>query len=282
MDVKSYIEILRPEQWYKNLIVFAALFFSFNLFDISKLILTFIGFIIMCLLSSANYIFNDITDKRRDFHNYIKKQRPVASGKVSIKYAIILMSILAIMGLLGAYLLNRQFFVLSVLFIILTSFYSLFFKNIVFIDILLIAINFVIRAVAGAFIINVFISPWLVLTPFFLSLFLSIGKRRAELSSLGKSAVRHRNTLMFYPEDLTNSLLTITTTLVVITYALYTVSVDNKLLLTLPFVMYAIFRYFSLIYSNSAIAIRPELVFKDLKFMIALIMWTATAFIVLY
>ena len=139
-----------------------------------------------------------------------------------------------------------------------------------------------IRAAAGAVIISVYISPWLILCPFFLSLFLSVGKRRAELANLGKKAAMHRKTLSYYTEEMTTALMIITTSILIVAYTFYTLTVYNKLILTLPFVLYAIFRYFQFIHSNSKIARNPELALADRKFIIALMLWVAVTFAVLY
>lgn len=280
--IKNYIDILRPNQWYKNLLVFIAVVYSFNLFSIDKAVLSFYGFISLCILSSANYIFNDILDKKNDINNPAKSSRPIASGKISVGASLIIFIFLSLSGLLTAYSLNKNFFFLGLLFLLLTSIYSIFLKKEIFVDILLIAVNFVIRAVSGALIINVYISPWLVLCPFFLSLFLSVGKRRAEASYLGKYASKHRNTLTYYTENITNSLIAITTAIIIITYSFYTISAEPKLLLTLPLVLYAIFRYFYFIYTDSPIARNPELAFKDSRLIASLVLWALITLIALY
>lgn len=280
--LSKYIRILRPEQWYKNFLVFLAIIYSFNLFDFNKFIATFFGFVALSSLSSANYLFNDIIDKKSDSKNPLKKSRPIASGRISIHVGYVLLLILLAMGLIISLILDYKFFLTMAAFIIISSAYTLFLKKEIFVDILVIAVNFVIRAVSGALIINVHVSPWLILCPFFLSLFISIGKRRAEISTLGKNAPIYRNTLSYYTEEITNSLMIITTTALVISYTFYTLSVDNRLLFTLPFVLYGIFRYFYFIYTKPIIAANPELVFRDARFMLSLVFWLVITFSILY
>ena len=282
MNVIDYVKMMRPEQWYKNLLVFLAVFFSFNLFNFNKLMLSFFGFIILIMLSSANYILNDVADRRNDLQDISKKSRMIASRKISVQNAVIFSVILFSAGLFLSYLINLKFFLLMLLFAIISTAYSFYLKKEIFADILLIAVNFAIRAAAGAVIIGVYISPWLILCPFFLSLFLSVGKRRVELANLGKKAAMHRNTLSYYTQEITTALMIITTTILIIAYTFYTLTVDNKLMFTIPIVLYALFRYFQFVYANSKIARNPELALIDKRFVAALILWTAITFAVLY
>ena len=262
--------------------VFFAVFFSFNLFNFNKLMLSFFGFIILIMLSSANYILNDVADRRNDLQDISKKSRMIASRKISVQNAVIFSVILFSAGLFLSYLINLKFFLLMLLFAIISTAYSFYLKKEIFADILLIAVNFAIRAAAGAVIIGVYISPWLILCPFFLSLFLSVGKRRVELANLGKKAAMHRNTLSYYTKEITTALMIITTTILIIAYTFYTLTVDNKLMFTIPIVLYALFRYFQFVYANSKIARNPELALIDKRFVAALILWTAITFAVLY
>ena len=226
MGVFDWVKVMRPEQWYKNLLVFLAVFFSFNLFNFNKLALSFFGFIILIILSSANYAVNDITDRKNDLQDVSKKSRLIASRKVPVRNAAIFSIILFSAGLYLSYLISLKFFLLMLLFVVLSTAYSFYLKKEIFADILLISVNFAIRAAAGAVIINVYISPWLILCPFFLSLFLSVGKRRVELADLGKKAAMHRNTLAQYTQEMTTALMIITTTILIIAYTFYTLTVD--------------------------------------------------------
>lgn len=282
MEISNYIKTLRPEQWYKNLLVFLAIIYSFSLLDFKKLNMAFLGFIVLSVLSSANYIFNDIIDKKNDVKNNLKSDRTIASGKVSIKNAFAIFFGLLAAGWLASFGLGYNFFLLMVSFVAISTAYTLYLKKEMFVDILAIAINFAIRAVSGAVLIGVYVSPWLILCPSFLSLFISVGKRRAETSILGKNALKYRSTLSYYTEDLTNSLMIITTTILIVSYTFYTLSMGNKLILTLPVVLYGIFRYFKFVYQNPLTASKPELVFKDARLMLALILWAFMTIALLY
>ncbi len=179
----QYARILRPEQYYKNLVVFLAIYFSGNILNPSKVVATGIGFVVLCLLSSANYIINDIVDKTRDKYNKEKAGRPIASGKVTVQQGAAIALALAIISLAASYLISKEFFLFALSFFLLTSLYTFLLKKEVFLDIIAIASNFVIRAMAGAAIIGVKSSPWLIVGTFFLALFLAAGKRKSEKPS---------------------------------------------------------------------------------------------------
>jgi 4-hydroxybenzoate polyprenyltransferase len=279
----GFFRLLRPGQWYKNLLIFLPILFSGNLFSIEGLLLTIVGFFALCFVSSSNYIINDILDIRKDKLHPEKRTRPLASGKIRIWQAVILFVSFLGFGMLLAGFLDEYFFLSILALFILTSGYSLFLKKEAFLDIIIIGINFVIRASSGAFIIDVKISPWLIIGVFFLSLFLSAGKRRADLTFLGKKAKTHKSSLKTYSNEMTNALMIIATTLLIMSYTLYSfMSEHSYLIFTLPFALYLIFRYFSLVYSGSVIARHPEKVFKDLRMMIGLFLWIAATFIILY
>jgi 4-hydroxybenzoate polyprenyltransferase len=280
--IKDIIRICRPQQWYKNLVIYLALIFTIQLFAPGQFLLVTYGFISLCMVSSANYVLNDIIDRSRDRLNPEKKKRPIAAGRVRVWEAGIVAAVLAVAGLVIAYRLSILFFGAAGLLLIFTQIYSLFLKNAVFVDILSIAVNFVIRAVAGALIINVRISPWLILCTFFLSLFLSAGKRASEVIFMGSRAAKHRETLDGYTKEITDMLTTITTTLLIISYSLYSFLSDfHWLLLTLPFALYTILRYKYLIITGSPIGRRPELAFTDWKMMAGIALWSVAVVVIL-
>ncbi len=283
MGLIDFFRLLRPGQWYKNFLIFLPILFSGNLFAIEFLLLTIVGFFALCFVSSGNYIINDIIDIRKDKLHPEKKKRPLVSGKIRIWQAVVLFVFLLTAGIVLAGILNEYFFLSVLALFILTSGYSLFLKNEAFLDIIIIGINFVIRASSGAFIIDVKISPWLIIGVFFLSLFLSAGKRRADSSFLGKKALFHKNSLKIYSNEITNALMIIATTLLILSYTFYSfLSEHSYLIFTLPFALYLIFRYFSLVYAGSIIARHPEKVFKDWRMMIGLFLWIIVTLIILY
>jgi len=281
--LKNIINLLRVRQWYKNLLVFLPIFFSGYLFDVHLLVLTVLGFLTLCLISSGGYIFNDLIDYKRDQLNPEKANRPIAAGKISRFLAILIFAILSLCTLIIAFFLDYYFLILVILILILGLVYTLWLKKILFADILTISTLFVIRAISGAFIINVKISPWLVLCPFFLSLFLSVGKRHSEIKFLKEKANMARSVLKDYTLELTSSLMIISTTLLIISYALYSfLSEHNYLLITLPFALFVVFRFFYFISNNFDIARHPERIIKDRQILIGILCWIATLTFLIY
>ncbi len=283
MKIIDFIKLLRITQWYKNLLIFLPIIFSLNLLQPDKLLLTIIGFISLCLISSSNYILNDIIDIKKDRANPEKRKRPLASGAVKIWQALIIFALFSAVSVILALNLNMNFLYAVIFLFGFTLFYSLILKKEPFADIIVIGINFVVRAMSGAFIIDVKISPWLILCTFFLAVYLTAGKRHSELALLGRKAKEHRDTLQFYTPALTSALMIIATTILIISYSLYTfLSEHNYLIYTLPFALYAIFRYFQLIYSDSEIARHPERVVLDLRMILGMLLWAGVTFYILY
>lgn len=283
MRIASFIRLCRPEQYYKNLVIFLAIFFSGNMLNLNHIFLVIGGFISLSLMSSANYIINDIIDKNEDKHNKEKSNRPLASGEVKVYSSIVFAFILFLVSITTAYLLNFYFLVMDLSFFLLSSFYSFFLKKELFADIIIISINFVIRALSGAFIINVWISPWLIIGAFFLALFLAVGKRRSEQIFLGKSAEKHRAVLGLYSTELFDSLMQISTTSLLLSYALYCfLGNKQRLLFTLPIMLYIVLRYLYLIYSDSDKPRMPNKIFKDYRMLFGIIVYIIFTFLILY
>ncbi len=283
MKLLDFFRVLRISQWYKNLLIFLPLLFSHNLFGLNNLILTLIGLASLCFISSSNYIINDIIDLKHDRFHPERRIRPLASGRVNVWFAGILAFICLILGIFIAYILDISFLYYIIALFILSSAYSLFLKKEAFADVLVIGINFVIRASSGAYIIDVKISPWLIIGVFFLSLFLSIGKRRADLIFLGKAAAKYKEVLKVYSKENTTALMIVSTALLIITYAFYSFSSEySRLIFTLPFALYAIFRYFTLVFTGSEIARHPEKGIKDIRLVIGGLLWLVSVLIIIY
>lgn len=279
----KYLELIRIRQWYKNLIVFLALFFSGNLFDMSLVWSACVAFLSVSFVSSTYYIINDIKDKKKDTAHPEKKHRSLASGKISTFSASILAVILFVLGIILAGTLSMEFMHSVFALFGLGILYTFLLKDIILVDVLTIATLFVIRAIAGAVAIDVVVSPWLILVPFFLSLFLSIGKRHADVILLKGKGNATRKVLSEYNPTLTHSLMNISTTLLILSYALYSfLSEFNSLLYTLPFALFVVFRFYQLIVSGSEIARHPEKVMRDRKMIIGMILWTIVAVILIY
>ena len=248
-----YIHQMRPRQYAKNAFIFAPLIFDRQLFVPRSLWLTFLGFITLCILSSAVYVLNDIVDVDSDRKHPQKKYRPIASGKISIRNAKIFCVILFLIALTIAYFLNKKFLLLCFLIALINIAYSFRLKHIPLIDIITIGILFIIRVYSGAVLIRVKVfSPWLYIVTFMLALYLGFGKRRAELASMKDEATDVRPVLDGYTIPFLDQLISIISAVIIMSYALYTFSgptvpANNRMLLTIPFVVYGIFRYLYLV-----------------------------------
>ena len=277
------MKLLRVHQWYKNLLIFLPIIFSGNLFNLDFLEVTALGFIALCLISSSQYIINDIKDIKRDRKHPEKRLRPIAAGKIKIFPALLLTIVLLGAGLLISYRLNVLFGEAVTLLVIISLLYTFWLKNEIIADVLAISINFVLRAISGAFLIKVEISPWLILGVFFLAWFLVIGKRHAEVIFLRRKADKIRKTLAGYTKELTYALMLIATTLLVMCYALYSFfSQHTGLLITIPFALYTIFRYFMLVVRGDKIARHPERAVMDGKLFLSALLWALITFVIIY
>ena len=257
------IKALRPKQWAKNVLLFAALVFSFGFLDVGQWIKALWGFGCFCLVSSTGYLFNDIRDQEADAKHPRKRHRPIASGALPVSAAWAEMATIFVVGCVAAWLLRPEFLAITLLYFVSTMSYTLYFKSVVIMDIMMIAAGFLWRAAAGAIAIDVAISPWLLLCTGFFALFLGFNKRRGELSLIGKDQGT-RKTLQEYTPALIEEFQAITTSGTVISYALYTVlaSPTPWLLLTLPHVVYGIFRYIYLVQSGEGDS-PTEILYRD-------------------
>lgn len=281
--VSKYIKLIRPWQWYKNLIVLLPLIFAVRLLDIESLIISLISFVLFCLASSGNYILNDIIDAPRDRLNPEKKHRPIASGSVKPGKAFIIALALYAIALAVSMLISTYLTLVILSFIALTNLYSLFLKNELFADITVIGINFVLRAIGGVFAINVALSPWLIVSVFFLAVFLASSKRYSEVMMFGYKAIKHRDVLQHYTKDLSQSLLNISTSILLVSYAFYSFQSSHQgLVYSMPIAFYAVLRYHYLVRQNSKIARHPELFVKDYRLLVSALLWGIAVFIALY
>lgn len=279
----AFIKLMRPYKWSKNIIVFAALLFSQNLFNPELLIKVTLSFFIFSLYSSFIYIINDIYDAERDAQHPDRKKRPIASGLISkdeaLKFAIF---ILIITTIPASFLLNVQTLSIFAAYILMNFAYSIRLKREFLIDIFIIATGFVFRVLVGAFAINTIASPWLILSSFVLALFLALSKRYHEAVLLNGDS-KTRESLEHYTKENTNQMMIISSTLVIMTYILYTFNSDFKnIVLTIPFVIYGNLRYLYLM-SRKDIGSEPELVFfKDRPFLFNIILWVISVLILVY
>lgn len=293
------VKTARPRQWLKNLAVFAAIIFTGQLFNPPLFILTLIVFVIFCAASSANYLFNDVLDVPRDRKHPFKKNRPVASGALPPPIAILIASLLTIFSLLAAVLINSGFFLIVLAFLILEFSYSLVFKKLAVIDILAITLAYILRVYAGEVASGFHISIWLFLTVLSLSLFLAIGKRRAELTLIQgyEGMVPHdtRASLFHYSERLLDTYISMTAASTWIAYALYTFLEKRQLqgffssiperkwmMLTIPFVLFGIMRYMQLIYEKHEGESPEKVLTSDPPLMLTVLSWGLMVILIIY
>ena len=273
---------MRPKQWYKNLVIFIGIAFSLNLLNINLWISAISAFFIFCLLSGSIYLVNDVLDIEKDKKHPKKRERPLPSGKLKPYQAITAATIFILIALLGSYMINIPFFLISIVFFVLMMLYSLYLKNFIIVDIMIISTGFVIRAVAGALAISVLVSPWLIICAFLIALFLALGKRRHELFLLGDNVKEHRESLESFSTEMLDQMIIITTSTLIMSYSLYTFFTGKLLMMvTIPFAFYGIFRYLFLIHSKK-MGGEPEMLFKDKGMVLSIVLWALVVFLVLY
>jgi 4-hydroxybenzoate polyprenyltransferase len=278
--LKQTVVSMRPWQWYKNLVIFVGIVFSLNVFDVGMWKGSLLAFIAFCFVSGANYIFNDIIDRRKDKLHPRKCLRPIASGELGVGHALLLGGVLLILGVIVSYFVNMSFLFVLLGYVVLVLLYSFYLKKVIIADVITISLGFVIRAVAGCVAISVIISPWLIVCAFLLAMFLALGKRRGELEALGEG--EHRKSLSGYSVGVLDNFLSITTAVLITSYSLYTFMAGNiYLLLTLPFPVYCLFRYLLLVREKS-FGEEPELLFKDRGILMGIVFWFLTVVIVLF
>ncbi|MBN1999712.1 decaprenyl-phosphate phosphoribosyltransferase [candidate division KSB1 bacterium] len=280
---------LRPKQWSKNIIVFAGLFFAKDIFKIIKIQAALIAFIAFCLISSCGYLINDILDRKKDRMHPKKKFRPIAAGKLPVWMALGCAALLFFISIFMSFQTSLQLgFIISVYFI-LTASYSLILKRVILLDVMTIAACFMFRAIGGAMAIDEKVSSWLILCTIFLALFLALSKRRAEAISLGDNAATVRKTLKGYTPQILDQMINTVTAACLMAYALYTLDPGTfdkfgtrNLVFTLPFVIYALFRYQYLVY-NSNVGETPEIVlFTDIPILVNILLYGITVVAILY
>ena len=280
---------LRPSQWTKNLIIFAGVLFGQRLTDVSAVLAAAGAFVIFCLLSGVVYLINDVMDREADRRHPIKKARPIASGALPVPAALTAAGLIAAGALVSAFALRPEFGVVALLYVVLLGLYSGRLKHIVIIDVLTIAIGFVLRAVAGAVVIPVAVSVWLYLLTILLALFLALAKRRHELVLLADGATGHRRILQEYSPYLLDQMISVVTASTLVAYAIYTVSPETTakfqthwLGLTLPFPLYGIFRYLYLVHQKDGGGSPSDMLLTDRPLLICVALWAAVVALIIY
>ena len=284
-NIKYYIQACRPTQWIKNTIVLAGLIFAMKFTDPDSIFNASLAFLTFCFLSSAVYLFNDVQDIEFDKAHPKKKNRPIASGRVPVRGALILSLILAIAALAISYEINTSLIMISSLYMLMNIMYSKWLKKIVILDVMTIALGFVLRAAAGAYAIDVSISSWLLISTILLALFLGFAKRRHEVVLLEDNASSHREILEHYSLPFLDQMISAVTASTIVVYALYAMSTDvnhpgNPMLeFTIPFVLYGIFRYLYIVYQKSEGGSPTESLITDKPLLINIALWLITVII---
>ncbi len=284
------LEAMRPKQWIKNLLLFAGIVFSKHLLDSRMLINAFLGFVFFCCLSGAVYIINDIRDVESDKQHPSKRSRPIASGRLPLPMAYILIIFLVIIALAGSFVINVPFGMIALLYFVIQASYSIFLKHLVIVDILTVAIGFVLRALAGIEAIRIGgaevpVTPWFIMVTFFLALFIVITKRRHEIVLLQENASGHRPVLKEYSSAFIDQMISVVTAATVVSYSLWTTigyKAQSRMVYTLPFVVYGIFRYLYIAYKKEEGGAPEVTLLTDKPLLIDVALWIIVVVILLY
>jgi len=285
---RALLVSLRTHQWTKNLVVLAALAFSKHLFDGDAVARAAMAFATFCCLSGAVYLVNDLVDLERDRLHPRKRARPIASGALPVSTAKAAAACLLAFGLLAAWSLGPGFFACALSYLALNLAYSFVLKDVVILDVLAIAIGFVVRAVAGALAIQVVFSDWLLVCTILLALFLALAKRRHELATL-ENATGHRQALAEYSPYLLDQMIAVVTASCLTAYAIYTLAPEtvekyrtDRLALTIPFVIYGIFRYLYVVHRKEQGGSPSDVLLTDWPLLAAVALWAAAVVLIVY
>ena len=279
---------LRVRQWTKNFLVIAALVFSQHAHEPEYLVRTLAAFILFSLATGAVYILNDIIDIEADRRHPLKMSRPIASGSVSKKAAWILFVLLTALSLPPAYILDTGFGIVLAAYMVVQVLYSIFFKNVVILDVFIVSLGFLLRVIAGAVVIHVEISNWILVCTMLLALFLVLSKRRHEITLLDENAHTHRNILREYSPYLLDQMIGVVTSATLVAYMIFTLSDETiekfgkNMVLTVPFVLYGIFRYLYLVHHRNAGGQPEETLLSDIPLQLAVLAYGVAALLVIY
>ena len=286
--LKALIKTMRLRQWTKNGFVFFALIFDKQLFHVEAFTKTLAGFFLFCLTSSAVYLLNDIADVEADRKHPEKKHRPIASGKLPLNVAWSAAIVLILVALPTAYFLAPALAAILALYLTINILYSRWLKHVPVLDVMIISAGFVLRVAAGVALITVErFSPWLYVITTLFSLYIGLGKRRAEMTLLSQGAGSHRKVLDGYTVPLLDQYITIVSGTTIVTYSLYTFTATNlpenhSMMLTIPFVVYGIFRYLQLIQTGHAAGAPDEVALKDRPLQVTVLLWGLAVIAVFY
>jgi 4-hydroxybenzoate polyprenyltransferase len=287
--LRALVQSLRPHEWTKNLVVFAALGLSKHLFEAEPLLRSLFAFAVFCGLSGTVYLVNDIADVERDRLHPRKRLRPIASGALALPTARLFAVLLGVAALLGAARLSPAFLGCAAFYLVLNLLYSFRLKDVVIVDVLAVSLGFVLRAVAGAAAIPVQISDWLLICTILLALFLTLCKRRHELVSLSEGAAQHRRILAEYSPYLLDQMIAVVTASCVTAYAFYTTAPEtrekfqtDRLTWTIPIVLYGIFRYLYLVHQKEQGGSPTDVLLTDRPLLLAVALWALAIVAIVY
>ncbi|HEX6033298.1 MAG TPA: decaprenyl-phosphate phosphoribosyltransferase [Anaerolineales bacterium] len=287
--LSALIKTMRLRQWPKNGFIFFGLIFDKQLFVPEPFLRTVAGFFLFCLMSSAVYLFNDIADVEADRNHPEKKSRPIASGKLPVRVASVVAMLLAFVTIPLGYLLSPLFALILATYLVINLLYSRWLKHIAILDVLIISSGFVLRVAAGVVLIYPVerFSPWLYMITILFSLYIGLGKRRAEMNLLAQGASAHRKVFDGYTLPLLDQYITIVSGMTIVAYSLYTFSAPNlpenhSMMLTIPFVVYGIFRYLQLIQVGDAAGAPDEVALRDRPLQITVLLWGLTVIAIFY
>ena len=288
-----FVKSMRVNQWVKNTFIFAPMIFSLRFLQVDYIKKSLLAFFLFSLVTGAIYIFNDCFDKNKDRLHPDKRKRPIASGELKIPTALVGAFFMLAAAMAAIFKFNLDFFIIAVVYILMNILYSYFLKNIVILDVMVIAVGFVLRVKIGGDIDNIELSVWILIITFLLAIFLGLIKRRQELVKMsnteGNSDSGTRQTLKKYNLSLLDQLISITTATTLISYIIYVANPNvlekfntKYLYLTVPFVVFGVFRYLYLTYSEGKGENPAEILFSDLPFTINIILWLAVFLAVIF
>jgi 4-hydroxybenzoate polyprenyltransferase len=286
--ILSLLKSMRPKQWLKNIFVYAALVFDLKLTSLPHLLQTTGGFVLMCLGSGCVYLINDLADIEKDRQHPRKRNRPLASGELGVGTARAAAIAIGVICLVLAFLLNTGFGIVLAIYLLLQVAYSFWLKNLVIIDVMVVAAGFLLRVAAGVPLADAErFSPWLYICMMLGALLVGFGKRRHELTLLKDNANAHRESLQEYNLPLLDHAISIVTASTLLAYALYTFSADNLpagnlMMLTIPFVFYCIFRYLYLLHVKGIGGAPEEIILSDRPLQVTILLWGVSVGVVMY
>lgn len=282
--LKHFLISLRPKQWMKNVFIFAPMIFSLHMYQVSYIGRSVLAFLLFSLVTGCIYVFNDVLDREKDRLHPVKRERPIAAGRLAVRWALALAAALLAVLLLLIAGFNREFFLITLFYVALNVLYSLFLKRVVIIDIMVIALGFVMRVMIGAAVTAVVLYPWILISTFLLAIFLALIKRRQELLKIQEvhpEAVT-RKTLESYNVGMLDQMISIATATTLISYIMYVLSPDvqlkfhtSNLYFTVPFVIFGIFRYLFLSYAQGEGESPSDIITSDLPFTLNLLLWVS-------